>query len=150
MADEEKSDRKGVLDELDDIKDRAAAKAATAAAKRTVSKLANELLDDLEKFLLGHKGAAEEILKKEAGVEALDRVRDAYGVDDPDEDEDEDGESDAAKVRRERRERALAQLQELKRLRDEEGEGPDPPPSPPSGDDEPAQTLTEAKVRRRL
>jgi len=162
MSDENEPPRKGVLDELEELKDRAARKAAAETAKRTVSKVANELLDDLEEFLLGRKGAAEEILRKEAGVDALDRVREAHGVDgdpdedDPDEDdpgEDDPGESEGARLRRERRERALAQLEELKRLRAEDADGEtalDDGEVEPVLDDEPPEGPARPKVRRRL
>ena len=112
MADSKKS----VTEELDEIKDRAVRKAATATARKTVSRVANELLDELEELLLGRKGAAKEILAQEEGLDPLERIREAYAL--QDDGEDEAGEGEAQRRRDDRRQRALEELERLKQARE--------------------------------
>jgi hypothetical protein len=148
MADDK---MKSLLDRFDEAKDRAATRAAGAAAKRTIGKLADGLLDELEELLLGEKGAAEEILAKERGVDPLERIRDAYGV----EEEEVEGEVEVGggevKVSpaEEKRAKALAELQRLKAVRAamESDEMPETPTDAEADDEPPARP---AKARRRL
>jgi len=145
MADDSKS----VTEELEEIKDRAVRKAATETARRTVSRVANDLLDELEELLLGHKGAAKEILTKEEGLDPLERIREAYAQ--QDDGEDDPGE-DAARVRREqRRQRALEELERLKQARglDSDDEADTEPPE--AAVEDPAEEETRPrKATRRL
>ena len=145
---------KSLLDRFDDAKDKAARKAAGAAAKRTIGRLADGLLDELEELLLGEKGAAEEILRKERGVDPLERIRDAYGLEEEVEGEVEvEGGSGEGEVKlspaEEKKAKALAELQRLKVVR--AAMEPDEEPvtmSEAKPDDEPP--ARPAKARRRL
>ncbi len=143
---------KSLLDKLDEAKDRAATKAAGAAAKRTFGKLADSLLDELEELLLGEKGAAEEILERERGVDPLERIREAYGLDEEEAQDDpqEDAEPGPTPAQT-RKEKALAELKRLKELR-AAMDGDEPTSTTPSSDPEPAdEPLTKrTKVKRRL
>ncbi len=125
MADDED---KGTIEKLQD-------KAAREVARRTLERGANRFLDELEEFLLGKKGAAEEILEQERERgSGLDRVRREYGID-PDADEGTDPREAERerrrKVEQERRERAEAELEAIKRrLAEQRGE---PPPGDADG-----------------
>jgi hypothetical protein len=147
MADDKES--KDLLEQLDELKDRAARKAAGAAAKKTVSRVANGLLDELEEILLGKKGAAEEILEREKAVDPLERIRDQYDLDEDDEATPprETERERRMHAKQERRDRAL---EELARLKQGRPAAPEPAPAGEpeaqrDADDEPA-----TKPRRRL
>lgn len=155
-------DDKGLLDKLQD-------KAAKEVAKRTVERTANRLLDGLEEFLLGKKGAAEEILEQEQQRgSALDRVREQYGID-PDDDADSESsgpsprEMERQRRRREeelRKERALEELAAIKARRadqhDAEPQAPDPAPDEAprrfdaTGDDQAPTPKKRSRTKRKL
>jgi len=84
MSDPKDDKQDGLADKLEDKLDEMKIKAAKAAARRTVEKVAHGVLDDLEEFLLGKKGAAEELADQPA-VDPLDRIRQEYGAGDEDE-----------------------------------------------------------------
>ena len=140
---------------LDDLERKAAARVAGETAKRAaegatrkLEQLGHSLLDDLEDFLLGHEGAAEEILEREKQQgKPLDRIREEYGLDSDEAVEEaeqatrapvESPVDRAARERQERRERALAELEALKARRSRTPDPNDPPPP------------AEKKVRRTL
>jgi hypothetical protein len=87
----------------------AAADKALREAKEAVSKAGDAMLDDLETALLGKKGAADEVLKSEGDVDALERARKAYGLD--------GGKAapTAKELEKDREDRARAELAELKK-----------------------------------
>ena len=152
---------KSLLDRFDDAKDKAAAKAAGAAAKRTIGKLADGLLDELEELLLGEKGAAEEILERERGVDPLERIREAYGLDEEEGEVEVEGEVEGGSRKGEvekqpspaevRKQKALAELKRLKALRAamdrDEPPSPTPASEPDAVEEEPTRST---KVKRRL
>jgi len=158
MADDED---KGLIEKMQE-------KAAREVAKRTVERTANRFLDELEEFLLGKKGAAEEILEKEKQQgSALDRIRRQYDLEDEEGgDEEEAGKGkkktrkkraknadpppetpaeQRAREREERRARARDELEAIKRRRAElegaveEAAGASGHPAPDRGGDDPGR-----------
>ncbi len=85
----------------------AAADKALKQAKDAATKAGDAMLDDLETALLGKKGAADEVLKAEGDVDALERARKAYGM---------DAKAPTAKeIAQDREDRARVELAEMKK-----------------------------------
>jgi hypothetical protein len=101
----------GWKDVVGDLRAKAEAELARRAFEAAVEKAGGEVLDDLETALLGKPGAADELLKKDAGeADPLEAARKRYGV----------GEAAAARPTREqeaadREARARIELAELKK-----------------------------------
>lgn len=110
-------------DPLDAAKERAAREAGRAAAlsaMTAVETVANSALDAAERFLFGKVGGAAEAIERDAGVDPLDRVRAAYGVEAPEEKAPAAAKSDPV-------EEAKKQLAELKKQRAAAAEAPAEP-----------------------
>lgn len=85
----------------------AAADKALKQARDAAAKAGDAMLDDLETALLGKKGAADEVLRSEGDVDALERARKAYGLD--------ANAPTAKEIAQEREDRARVELAELKK-----------------------------------
>lgn len=87
----------------------AAADKALKQAKDAAAKAGDAILDDLETALLGKKGAADEVLKTEGDVDALERARKAYGMDGAQQP------PTAQAIAKDREDRARVELAEMKK-----------------------------------
>lgn len=88
--------------------DQVARDAAARAVGEAVEKAGDAILDDLESALLGHKGAADDVLRKDDGSnDPLEAARRAYGLD--------PGSAPPSPSPDDREARARAELAELKR-----------------------------------
>lgn len=113
----------GIWDTLNGLKKKAEAEIATRAAEKMAERVGNDLLDGIETALLGKPGAADEILKKDAGdVDPLERLRgqmkpDGSGGKDPTDAENppEPPKPTRAEAAKAREDRARVELAELKR-----------------------------------
>ena len=86
----------------------AAADKALKQAREAAAKAGDAMLDDLEVALLGKKGAADEVLRSEGDVDALERARKAYDL---------DGKPapTAKEIAKDREDRARVELAEMKK-----------------------------------
>ncbi len=136
MSDEDRSDgtaAAGAGAWIDSIADRALRR----SARHTLERFGHRMLDDVEEFLFGHVGGADEVLERERSRgSALDRIRRRYEDEEEGERETDDGDGDgdqqdrAAEHRRRRRDRAIAELEQLKRRLAAERAGRDAPDAP--------------------
>lgn len=110
----------GILDAARERAAKEAGRAAALSAMAAVETVANSALDAAERFLFGKVGGAAEANERDAGVDPLDRVREAYGVIPP---------VEAAKPPKlDPVEKARRQLAELKRQRAAAVDSPVEPP----------------------
>ncbi|GDX82613.1 hypothetical protein LBMAG42_44240 [Deltaproteobacteria bacterium] len=77
---QKRAEEPGILDAARERAAKEAGRAAALTAIAAVETVAHSALDAAERFLFGKVGGATEASERDAGVDPLDRVREAHGV----------------------------------------------------------------------